>query len=34
MKDFYSHVVPMDNIEEAVELVRSKKALKVVLTID
>ena len=32
-KNFYSHVLPMEQIEEALELVRSKKALKVILTI-
>ena len=31
MKDFYSHVVSIDNISEAMELIRSKKALKVIL---
>jgi L-iditol 2-dehydrogenase len=33
-KNYYSHVLPMDQIEEVMELVRSKKALKVILTID
>lgn len=33
-KDFYSHVLPYERIGEAVELVRSKEALKVILTID
>lgn len=31
--DFYSHIVPIDNIHEAMELVRTKKALKVILKI-
>lgn len=33
-KDFYSHVLPYEKIEEAVELVRSKQALKVILDFD
>lgn len=32
-KDFYSHVLPMERIDEAMELIRSKQALKVILTI-
>lgn len=31
-KDFYSHVLPYEDIDTALELVRSKKALKVILT--
>lgn len=31
-KDFYSHVLPMERIDEALELVRTKKAIKVILT--
>lgn len=31
-KDFYSHVLPFTEIEQCMELVQSKKALKVVLT--
>jgi L-iditol 2-dehydrogenase len=31
-KDFYSHVLPRENIEECLRLVREKKALKVILT--
>ena len=31
--DFYSHIVPIDEIHEAMELVRTKKALKVILKI-
>lgn len=34
MKDFYSHVMPMEQINDAIELIKSKQALKVVLTID
>ena len=30
-KDFYSHVVPFENIGEAVELTLTKQALKVIL---
>lgn len=30
--DFYSHVVPFQEIDKALELVRNKKALKVILT--
>ena len=33
-KDFYSHVMPYTEIREAVELVRSRKALKVILNFD
>jgi len=33
-KDFYSHVVYFEEIDHALELVRSKKALKVVLSFD
>lgn len=33
-KDFYSHVLPMEEIHRAMELVRSKQALKVILKID
>jgi len=33
-KDFYSHVLPYEKIDEAVELTYSKQAFKVVLTID
>lgn len=33
-KDFYSHVVPYEKIGEAVKLVSSKQALKVILTFD
>ena len=32
--DFYSHVLPWDQIDEAVRLVRSHEALKVILTIE
>ncbi len=32
-KDFYSHVMPMDQIAEAMELIRSKQALKVIFTV-
>ena len=32
-KDFYSHVVPMEDIPKAMELVKRKEALKVVLAI-
>jgi len=32
-KDFYSHVIPYEQIEEALQLVKDKKALKVILTI-
>ncbi len=31
-KDFYSHVLPFTEIEQAMELVRTKQALKVILT--
>ena len=31
-KDYYSHVLPMEEIENAMELVKSKQALKVILT--
>ncbi len=33
-KDFYSHVMPMEDIHKAMELVKAKKCLKVILTID
>ena len=33
-KDFYSHVLPMEDIEKAMELVRTKQCLKVLLKID
>jgi len=33
-KDFYSHVVPFTDLENAMELVRSRKALKVVLSFE
>jgi len=33
-KNYYSHVLPMEEIDQALELVRSKQALKVILTID
>lgn len=33
-KDFYSHVMPMEEIHKAKELVKNKQTLKVVLTID
>ena len=33
-KDYYSHVLPYTEIEEAMRLVRSRKAFKVILTID
>lgn len=33
-KDFYSHVLPFEKIDEVIELVKSKKALKVIMTID
>ncbi len=33
-KDFYSHVLPYGQIREAMELVQSKKALKVILTME
>ena len=33
-KDFYSHVMPYTKVNEAVELVRSRKALKVILDFD
>lgn len=32
-EDFYSHVLPMEEIETAMELIRTKKALKVILKI-
>ena len=32
-KDYYSHVMPMEEVERAVELVRSREAFKVVLSI-
>jgi len=33
-KDFYSHVLPMEEVGEAIRLVRAKEAIKVILTID
>ena len=33
-KDFYSHVLPYEKINEAVEMTLNKKALKVILTFD
>ena len=33
-KDFYSHVVPFEDIHKAMELVRTKQSLKVILKID
>lgn len=33
-KEFYSHVLPLEEIEQAMELIRSKQSLKVILTID
>lgn len=33
-KDFYSHVVPMNDIHKAMELVKTKQALKVILQIE
>ncbi len=33
-KDFYSHVMPYTDVREAVELVRARKALKVILNFD
>ena len=33
-KDFYSHVMPYTDVREAVELVRTRKALKVILNFD
>lgn len=33
-KDYYSHVLPYTEINRAIELVRSREALKVILTID
>lgn len=33
-KDFYSHVLPYEKIEEAVQLTLSKQALKVILDFD
>ncbi|MBQ6469339.1 MAG: zinc-binding dehydrogenase [Lachnospiraceae bacterium] len=33
-KDFYSHVMPFTEVNQAVELVRSRKALKVILNFD
>jgi len=31
-KDYYSHVMPMDDVNEAIRLVREKKTIKVILT--
>ena len=33
-KDFYSHVLPYEKIDEAVKLTLSKQALKVILDFD
>mgnify|MGYP001753394856 CR=1 FL=1 len=33
-KDFYSHVLPYEKIDEAVKLTLSKQALKVILNFD
>jgi L-iditol 2-dehydrogenase len=33
-KNYYSHVLPMDRLDEILDLVRNKKALKVIMTID
>lgn len=33
-KDFYSHVLPMEDIHQAMELVKNKQCLKVILRID
>lgn len=33
-KDFYSHVLPYEQIDQVLQLVREKKALKVILTIN
>ncbi|MGI6005517.1 MAG: zinc-dependent alcohol dehydrogenase [Christensenellales bacterium] len=32
-KDYYSHVLPIEKINEAIELVRSKEAIKVIMTL-
>ena len=32
--DFYSHVLPYTQLDEALALVRSREALKVILTFD
>lgn len=32
-KDYYSHVLPMEDVEKAMELVRTKQCLKVILTL-
>jgi len=32
-KDYYSHIMPMDNVREALSLVNEKKTIKVILTI-
>ena len=34
MKDFYSHVVDRENIQEAIDLVRRKEALKVIIKVN
>ena len=33
-KDFYSHVLPFEKIHDCMDLIKDKKALKVILTID
>jgi len=33
-KDFYSHVLPMDRIDDVLELVRNRQAFKVIMTVD
>ena len=33
-KDFYSHVVSVENIDEVVRLVTSKEAIKVIVNFD
>lgn len=33
LKHYYSHVLPMERVEEAIQLVRDKKAIKVILTV-
>jgi len=33
-KDYYSHVLPMDRLDEILDLVRNRKALKVIMIID
>jgi len=34
LKDFYSHVLPVEEIDECIRLVKTKESLKVVLTFD